>query len=885
MSTPHEPRPPWLGRILLRLRRLGDRRAEIEADLRELFHLRSAERGRMYAAFRHCVDALSLWIRRRERVAGPVQEQVPRASASSIDGLLLDMRFGVRMLRRRPGIVSVTVVGLALAVAVSTVVFGLTQAIFLRVDIPDPSSAFELQRAYADGGSRSGFWLADYRQIREAVDSAKLEAYTDRRVPFGESNPEEVKLALVSGGFFETLRIRASLGRVLTKQDDTPTATPAVVVNHAFWEHRLGGDEASVGRTVQLMGTGFTVVGVLNQDFVGVPGGGAPAFWAPVATHDRVSQPQPERDIGMLVFGRIAKDATREQAEDEISAAVTGVFSDTEEDEPAIVGARLQPVDDPFSGPGGTTLRWIVGTIAVILGFVLLLACTNVANLLLANAVSRRREVGVRLALGATRGRIVRQLLTESLMLGVLSGGLGLLFAFWLLSAADTILGLPWTIPMTPDLRVFGFAVVFALLAGLGAGLAPARYGTRGDLAAPLKGAAADVHRSRRPGRARSLLVGVQAAASTALLILAALLTRTVVHAAQYDLGIDVEQLIAVTPSLDEAGYDVPRAADYWNRILERVEELPGVENAALVSQVPLAGTYSRVERLQRAGEQISVYFNHTSAEYFATAGIPVLQGRTYTAHEVVTGAPVAVISEGLARKLWKGEEVLGATMERVAEDLSETRVVGIVGHAPLRVAALDAGMVYRPVVWGDGRGSLLRSELLVRTVGNAETALQPVQEAVRAIDPEAVPMATLVRDGLEDRLRWLRMNATIGATLGAVALGLACLGIFSVTAFSVEQRTGEIGVRRAVGASMGDVFRLMLQDSLRPVLAGLVVGLLGALWGGRVLTAVLYGVSPHDPMAILGAVAVLLVAAALAAGVATRRATRVDPVAVLEGN
>jgi hypothetical protein len=352
-----------------------------------------------------------------------------------------------------------------------------------------------------------------------------------------------------------------------------------------------------------------------------------------------------------------------------------------------------------------------------------------------------------------------------------------------------------------------------------------------------------------------------------------------------YDLGIDVERLVKVTSRLDAAGYDVAGAAEYWRGALERVSALAGVESAALVSYAPFAGSYGRTVRLQRDGRQQLVYVNNTSSGYFETMGIPMLRGRTYTAQEIDEGAQVAVVSEGLARALWEGEDALGATLARLADDLAETRIVGIAADAPLRLEDLEAGMLYRPVVRGDGYGSMLRVELLVRARGAAGTVLQPVHEALRALDPDALPHATALRDEVDERLLVPRMYASLAAMLGAIALALACTGIFALTAFSVEQRAGEIGVRMAIGARTGDVVRLMLRDSLRPVLAGLLVGLVVGLAGARVLTAVLYGVSPHDPMALLGAVSVLLAAALLAAGMAARRATRVDPVAVLGRN
>lgn len=806
--------------------------------------------------------------------------------ARTLDGVLLDMRFATRMFRRRPGVVSVTVIGLALAIGFSTAVFGLVQAMFLPpIGIDDLSDVVEVERLFDNGRSSSWLYEGRYRQLEAAVSSVRLEAWGKERASFGDTNPEEVRLSVVSGGFFESLGVRAALGRVLTRQDDTPAATPALVITYAFWQRRLGGDENVVGRTVRLMETPFTVVGVLEKGFAGFEPNAPPAFWVPAAIHGQVWRREPPPELVMHVVGRISPGATRTQAEHEVTAVMASIAAGwtRDEREPGTVGARLQPISGPFSGPGGATMRWVIGTILAILGFVLLLACTNVANLLLANAITRRREVGVRLALGAGRARIARQMLTESLMLGAVSGAIGLVFAYWLVPVLDRSLELPAVLDVSPDMRFFLFALVFTLLAGLGAGLAPARYGAQGDLATPLKGAAAGGGQDR-PGRTRALLIGVQAAASIVLLVLAALFARSVLYATQFDLGIDVERLAKVTPRLDAAGYDAARAADYWQRVIERVNGLPGVERSALVSHAPFGGSYGRTIHLRGDGREWLAYVIHSSSDYFTTVGLAVRRGRTYTAQEVAGGAPVAVISARLAGELWGAEEPLGSSLERLADDLTETRVIGIVDDAPFRLTELESNMVYLPVEPGGGGGNMLRMELLVRATGSADTILSPLQESVRAMDPEASPRTTTMVQDLEASLQPLRLNLILAAILGGVALGLACTGVFSLTAFAVEQRVGEIGVRMAVGASARDVVRLMVRDSLRPVLAGLFVGFLVALGGTRILTVVLYGVSPYDPLSLAAAVTALLATALLAAVIASRRAAAVDPVVVLEG-
>lgn len=441
---------------------------------------------------------------------------------------------------------------------------------------------------------------------------------------------------------------------------------------------------------------------------------------------------------------------------------------------------------------------------------------------------------------------------------------------------------MPPTLDMRPDVRVYAFLVASTLFAGIVAGLAPARYGVRGDLSAPLKGGATGAGPSR-PGRTRATLVGVQTAASIVLLVLAALLTRSMVRVISVELGFDDARLVVVSPNFQAAGYDEAQAAAYWDQAIERLARMPGVEHAAVVDLAPFAlgSGYGRSVTTQFEDGEAVVFQYGTGAGYFNTSGTPLLRGRAYTAAEVASEAPVAVVSEALAQRLWPGAEAFGATLEVLHERFADVRVIGIAADAVTNSRQLDEAVpmtFYMPF----DRDDSLVGQLLVRTAGDAGTALPSVHEAVRALDPRLLPITVPVRHGVQEALGTLRGFLLMATLLGAVALGLAITGVFGLTAFAVEQRTSEIGVRMALGAGGRDVMRLMLRDSLRPVAVGLAVGLLGALAGSRVLTSYLYGVSPRDPLAMATAVAVLLVAASVAASVPTRRATLVDPANVL---
>jgi predicted permease len=674
------------------------------------------------------------------------------------------------------------------------------------------------------------------------------------------------------------------LGWVLGPADDEPGTPPVVVVNHTYWRNALGADPSIVGRQIRLLGMPFTVVGVVESRFGGLSRHTRPAFWAPLAlaVEGRVWRPEPTPDLRIAVIGRLDEDTTVAAAEAELSSLTAEVVAARPPDRQLEqVRVAMDPADGGSVTGGAVTFYAIVSALVAL---VLVLACANVANLLLAGALSRRQEVGVRLALGASRARLVRQLLTESLVLGLAGGVGGLLLASWLMPLLGASVGLPASFDTRPDLNVFIFVVAVTLVASLLAGLAPARFGVRGDLSVHLKGA--PLAAGLRTGRVRSLLVGVQAAGSIVLLVLAALLTRAFVDVSGTDLGFDVDRLAAVSPRFGAASYDAPRAAAYWDDVVARVGSMPGVDRVALADYPPFNQRVGgRNFPFAIDGHEHSLYWHRVSEGYFETLGIPLVRGRGFTAGEVVAGAGVAVISERLAQIAWQGEDPLGDTLERVStpelsgDDGADIRIVGIAADAVVnRLEERDAPSVYLPLSPADAN----LGKLVVRATGDAADITATVLEAVRAIDPRVLPTAMPLTVGLQNALVELRTVASGGALLGAIALALAVTGVFGLTAVAVEQRTGEIGVRVAMGAQARDVVRLMLRDSLLPVVAGSALGLLIALAGSRVLTSFLYGISEHDPLAVASAVLILIGAAVLASLLPARRAARVDPATVL---
>jgi putative ABC transport system permease protein len=867
--THADPRPPRLARWLLRLRPLGSRRSEIDADLQEAFAARVTRAGRRRAAVRYYVDVLSVW---RWNPSG----------GRMMRDLIQDLMYGLRVFRRNPGAVATTIAGLALAIGVSTAVFSLLNAtLWFRPGVPDPDSAVRVERAW-QGGVSHGWPYADFLALREMSRDVRLEATTivPEMPMFSTTAPtldrddsRRVRASVVSGGYMTTFGARPLHGRVLMPGDDVTGAQPVAVVGYTFWNRRLDSDPSVVGRVVWVNGKPVTIVGVTERRFTGLTEE-PPALWMSFAGmhgfgYGYVPSSSTSR-TSVSVVARMAAGSTIAHREGQVGAMAAALGS-ASVDKYRTTGAKLVPASQR-PGEKGTGL--IVALILSAIGLVVLLACVNVANLQLASAFARQREIGVRLALGASKARIVRQLVTESIALGWVAGAMGLAFAIWLVPVLARLVGVPITYDLGPDARVFTFLLVVSCAAGIGAGLAPARYGARGNLLTSLKGDGPRVGRSGRPSRLRASLIGVQAAASLVLLVIASLAVRAAIRATQIDLGFDASRLIAVSgnPGRDDA------AKAYLDVAIERVRAVPGVAAVSLAAAPPFSGGFIRMD-FERGAEAHRTSLNRTSADYFSTVGLRIVRGRAYTEAEVAADAPVALVSETLARRLWGSAEPLGQVLDdfKIIDKAPRVTVIGVVSDAvTARLQEIRTAAVYRPLT------QLRFARMVVRSEGPPEAVLPALRAALLPIDPRLRPEITPVRDGVQRELETPRSFATIAAYVAALALTLAIIGIYGVTTFVTGQRTREIGLRIAVGASRTDVVRLLLRDSLRTVVLGLGGGVVVALIASRFFTGALYGVTALDPIAFAAASITLLVSAALAAYVPTRRAARVDPVVVL---
>ena len=847
-----------------------------------------------------------------------------------------DILFALRLFRRRPGLFGLTIAGLSVAIGISTTVFSIVHAVaFASYGVAAPRSVYRValaggpftRTAGTDSSPYQGNWaFSDYSRLKETASSLVVVAsarwYAEFRADSNRGEPVGVYLAAVSGDYCPVLGLRTVLGRALAPSDDAPGAA-AVVVSQGFWKNRLASDPAIVGRTIFLGDRPFTIVGVAARTqsaplYSGLP----PVFWTTLATQkemwsgrlkarldeergrlrllagkanignaerDRLkaieadlSAPSPTWNPPVDVFARLETGVTRAQAEAEvrtITAALQG------RSETASTRGPLLELESLDKHDVGKTAGALI--VAGIVALIMFLACANVTNVLLASAAGRRREMGTRLAIGASRARIVRQLLTESVMLGSIAGAVGLGLAMAILPAFAAFVQIPPAFDVSPDLTAYAFIGGLTLAAGLTAGLAPARYGRRGDLVSALKTDQLSAPLPLPRARLRKLLIGAQAAVSVVLLLLATLLVRAVVQSATLDPGYDVSRLVTVGVGNGTNGrvWNAARRDSHLSAVSQNVRGIPGVESVSAAGIAPFSGISAPLSNGRRIDR------NETSPDYFATLGLRLIRGRIYTAEEVRTRAPVAVISARLAREFWGDADPIGASLERVwgVEDPDDsrprgllrkpkgTRVIGIVSDAVTALEHQDAATIYLPL------GEWTVPVLVVRTQHDPHVSVRAIRDAVQAADPGGRPTIAFPFDGMRRELEGPRTLALIAVIVGATALGLAVIGLFGVTAFIVEQRAHEVSVRRALGATGAQVMALLFRDSLNPVVIGLVCGLLVSLAGGRVMRAALYGVSSRDPIAIAVAVGMLLLAAITAVLVPARRAARVSPAHLLK--
>ena len=813
-----------------------------------------------------------------------------------MDTLLTDLRFALRTLAKSPLFTLVACVCIALGIGANTAVFSLVNAAMLR-PLPVPEAG-RLVRVYTSewdpngvsprryGGSSYLDYL-DWRDRAGVFDGLAAATGAPMNVGHGAS-AEAVRGVLVTGNYFTTLRVRPAAGRFFAAPDDAGPGTGRVaVLSHRYWRTRLEGSPAVIGRTVDINGQPFAIVGVAPPEFYGTEVEANPDVWVPMAARDVIlagrNWLQQRSSRGITVVGRLRDGVELPAAQ----SAMSTLMRQLGEAYPDESGKRIVTLTAmrgivAFQEGGGEVLA-VMATLMAIVALVLLVACANVANLLLARASQRRREIAIRLSLGAGRGRVVRQLLTESVALGLLGGALGLLLAAWG-TEAMRILPLPPALDLSIDGRVLAFTFAVAVGTGIVFGLAPALRATKPALVPLLKEGSQGAGTSR--SRLRTTLIAGQMAFSLVVLVAAGLLVRTLQNLQTADPGFATDGVVVADFDLQLRSYARPAGEAFYQQLRERMAALPGVAGATWVSIAPLTGGNQRTivsvpgYRFER-GEREEIAFNAVGPDYFRTMGIAMLRGRDFADRDRAGAQRVAIVNETMAKHFWPNGDAIGRFIHNGPRDSLGRMVVGIVKDSK-HASMTDAIEPYWYVPLGQSYSSTMT--LVVRASGRELDGLvADLRREVRTLD-EALPIQR-VRTMTELRGQSLEMQRLVAGMLGAfgvLALFLASVGLFGVMSFLVSLRTRELGVRIALGARPRSVLTLVVGQGVRMALIGVGAGLLLALAASRVLSGILYGVSATDPLTFAGVALLLTAAAALASWFPARRATRVDPVVAL---
>ena len=796
-----------------------------------------------------------------------------------------DLRFAVRSLMKSRVFVVVAIASLALGIGATTTVFSLFDAVALRplpyrdaerlVDVHE-TSLTKLCAYCSVGTSYAGF--TDWRAHVRSFDD--MQAY--RELPLalsGGETTERVSGALVTTGFFRLLGMRPLLGRALVDDDARDGAPPVAVLSDALWQSRYGADSSIVGRTIRVNGLVRTVVGVVPIRFA------LPEFariWLPMQAATEAPA-RDSRDVG--VIARLGQGVTLARADAEmktIAAAMAIEHPDSQKE----WSAALTPLRAQLAGEVGPLYGVMLGAVA----FVLLIVCANIAGLLLARGTARRKEIAIRLALGASRRQIVRQLLAESILLALVGGALGVMASLWGVDLAIASVGtqIPNWLVTSVDGRALAFALAISLVTGLAFGLLPALRSSRPDVHDVLKDGGTNASAGAQRSRARALLVIGELALALVLLAGAALLTKSAARVSAFETGYDPHGVATARAELLDARYRDPRqVASVNERLLASIQRIPGVASAALENDIFIAGFGSSDQRIRAEGvaevrDGVSPRFGKVvSPDYFATLRIPIRGGRAFTAADRAGSDPVVIVNAQLANDLWPNESAIGHRIRLGAADSLPWRtVVGVVGDLKPAGEARARNLTYVPIAQQPSD----RITLVARSQGDDAAALVPsLRDAMRAVDPDQPLLdAGTMEQARSRNYAPYRMFAGVMSAFAALAILLASIGVYGVVAYSVSQRTREIGVRVALGAERRHILLLVTGQGARLAVAGTIVGLVAAAGVLRVLSSQLFGISPADPGVLLGVSLVLGATAVLASYLPARRAASIDPLHAL---
>ena len=831
--------------------------------------------------------------------------------------MLQDLRYGLRMLLKHKGFTAVAVLSLALGIGANTAIFSLIDAVMLRaLPVTEPERLVLFGKAESAGvtigfpdSSCDLFSYPTYREVRQRnqvfSDVAAIHSFGSRVhgvVHAGASGGEleQINAQMVSGSYFSALGVNAVLGRTLTSDDDlTPGGHPVVVASHSWWQRRFAGDPSVIGNTITIDKTSYTIIGVAPREFFGTTVGESPDIWVPLAMEEQL--PPGWKGLNERMFqslyliGRLKPGVGVEQASAEANLLFKQLLLEYSGPQPS--AERLQDIQQARieltpAGRGLSELRkefsLPLKILMIVVGVVLLIACANIANLLMARATARQQEFTVRVALGASPARIGRQLLTESLLLALLGGAAGILLGSWGSSALVSMVStgsqaLPLNVE--PDLRVLAFTLIVSVVSAVVFGTAPAIRASRVELSASLRS-----NRGSSSGMTRSLLgkalLVSQVALSLLLLVGAGLFVRTLVNLQRVDTGFNQEHVLLFQIDTDSIGYKQDSGlVKLYEDVEEKVSSIPGVRAASFsmfaFNQGGWTSPASTRGDSSAARTEQHVRNNSVGPAFFSAMGLPLLTGRGFGAQDTEKSPKVAVISEALAGRLCPGLSPLGRRFGRGGPEHSEDiEVIGVVKDAKYGdLMEEPQPMAYYPY----SQAINYLSNFEVNFSGEPAAIVAETRRAIKEVNRD-LPIVEAVRmsEHVGRSLVQQKLIARLSSFFGLLALLLACIGLFGIMSYSVARRTNEIGIRMALGAGRRDVLRLVMREGLAPVLIGVAIGLPAALVGARLITSLLFGLKPADPLTICVATLLLLAVAALAGYLPARKASRVDPMTAL---
>ena len=811
-----------------------------------------------------------------------------------MNGLIQDFRYALRQLRKSPGFAAVAVITLALGIGFNTAIFSVVNAVLLRPlafadasrlvriwHVP-PEKSFPGMTTFPVSAAN----YLDWERQTQVFDHMAIYSYHGFTVTGGDK-PEQLSAGAVSSGFFATLGVQPILGRVLSPEEDQPGRSHVVVLSYRLWQDHFGGNPGVVGHDINLEGQPYLVAGVMPSNFQ------FPDFakmWTPMAWTDQERAVRGEHHSIVIARLKPGVDLNRAQAEmNTISDRLQQQYPDDDKG----WGAVVVPMQQDLVSDVRPALLVLLGAVA----FVLLIACVNVANLALAKTFSRQKEIAIRTALGATSARILRQILTETVLLALSGGALGLAFAHFAVRFIVAFLAdkLPHSIEVGLDSKVLLFTAVISVVTGIVAGVLPAWRLTRRDVNEALKQGLGRTDADAGGHRTRSILVVSEVALSLMLLIGAGLMIRSFQNLRNVNPGFDSRQVLTMSVVISRAKFLSPdQAISFFDRVLQRVRSLPGVESAAVIDNIPLTGGSHQPIAIEGRpvvpmSEQPEVDVRLVSAGYMSAMHIPTLRGRGLSDTDVAGRPAVVLVSESMARQFWPGEDPVGKRLTLTFYPEAIREVVGVVGD--VKLDSLDemrpSATLYFPLdqvsVPAAGGWRSFPMTLLVRSRSGSGELASSVSNAVHEVDRD-IPLVDIstMDELVENSLSQQRFNMLLLGVFAALALLLAAVGIYSVLSYSVKRSVREIGIRLALGAPVGEVLRMVVLEAMKPTLLGVAIGAAGALALGRVLSSLIFGVRPTDPLTFVAVAALLAAVALVASIVPAYRATKVDPMVAL---